>query len=113
MVAALLAGVAVWSGLTALRPALPTTVAVLVTSKALAGGAVISPGDVAVKRLPADVLPAQYLDDPAQAVGRPATVPLPMGAVMLPSSVVSRDALAAPGMAGLPGTLVSTAARLI
>ena len=113
VVAALLAGVAVWAGLTALRPALPATVAVLVTSKPLAGGVVISPGDVAVKQLPADVLPAQYLDDPAQAVGRPATVPLPMGAVMLPASVVSRDALAAPGMAVLPVTLVSTAAGLI
>ena len=66
VVAALLAGVAVWSGLTALRPALPATVAVLVTSKPLAGGVVISPGDVAVKQLPADVPPAEYLDDPAQ-----------------------------------------------
>lgn len=113
VVAALLAGVAVWAGLTALHPPSPATVAVLVASKPLIGGVVIASGDVQVQQRPEGTVPAHYLDDPAQAVGKPATLPVPEGAVMLPASVVSREALAAPGMAVLPVTLVSTAAGLI
>lgn len=45
-------------------------------------------------------------------MGRPATLNTP-GAVLLPASVVSRESLAAPGMAVLPVTLASTAAGLI
>ena len=113
VVAAVLAGAAVWAGLTALRPESPATVAVLVAAGPLTGGVVIEPGEVSVLQLPSAAVPAQYLTDPAQAVGKPATLPVPQGAVLLPASVVSREALAAPGMAVLPVTLVNTAAGLI
>ena len=113
LVAALLAGAAVWAALTALRPAEPVTVPVLVAARPLTGGVVLAADDVEVRRLPAGQLPSEYLDDPAQAVGRPATLNTPAGAVLLPASVVSRESLAAPGMAVLPVTLASTAAGLI
>lgn len=113
LVAALLAAVAVWAGLTALHPAEPQTAAVLVTSRQLSGGSILGSSDVEVRRLPTAMLPASYLDAPKQVVGRPLTVPLPAGAIVLPSSVVSRRLLAAPGMAVLPITLVATAAGLV
>lgn len=113
MLAALLAGVAVWAGLSVLRPADPPTAPVLVTLRAVTGGDTLQAGDVEIRRLPRDALPAEYLDDPAEAVGRPATVPLPAGAVLLPSSVVNRSALARPGRSVLPVTLTATAAGLV
>lgn len=113
LLAALLAGLAVWAGLTALRPAPPPTVPVLVAARAITGGVIIQPADVVVRELPEDALPADFLTGIDQAVGRPATLPLPSGAVLMPASVVSRDSLAAPGMAVLPVVLTDTAAGLI
>lgn len=111
--AAVLAAVAVWAGLTALRPPEPTTTAVLITIRELNGGGTIGAGDVQLRQLPAELLPATYLSAPEQAVGRALTVSLPAGAILLPSSVVSRDSLAAPGMAVLPVRLAATAAGLV
>ncbi|MFT3860536.1 SAF domain-containing protein [Micropruina sp.] len=113
LAAALLAGAAVWAGLSALRPADPPTVAVLVATRPLTGGVTIGAEDVAVRQLPVAWLPTEYLDDPVQAVGRPATLNTPAGAVLVPASVVSRDSLATPGMAVLPVALTATAAGLI
>lgn len=111
--AALLAAVAVWAALTVLRPAEPNTAAVLVASRQLNGGTILGADDVQLRQLPVHALPEGYLSAPEQAVGRPLTVSLPAGAMLLPSSVVSRDALAAPGMAVLPVTLAATAAGLV
>lgn len=113
LLAALLAGLAVWAGLTALRPAPPTTVPVLVAARAITGGAIIQPADVVVRDLPEDAQPDAFLTGIDQAVGKPATLPLPSGAVLMPASVVSRDSLASPGMAVLPVVLTDTAAGLI
>lgn len=111
--AALLAGVAVWAGLTALRPPTPSTAMVVVTTRALSGGSTLAAADVQLVALPVAALPAAYLDATEQVLGRPLTVSLPAGATLLPSSIVSRDALAAPGMTVLPVTLAATAAGLI
>ncbi|MFT4218323.1 MAG: SAF domain-containing protein [Micropruina sp.] len=111
--AALMAGVAVWAALSVLRPAGPPTTAVLVAERALVGGQTIAAGDIAVRQIPTDALPAEYLDEPDQAVGRPLTVSLPPGAVLLPTSVVTKAALAAPGLAVLPVTLTATAVGLV
>lgn len=113
MLAAVLVGIAVWAGLGVLRPPDPPSAAVLVTVRAVTGGSTLLADDVEIRRLPLDALPAAYLADPAEAVGRPATVPLPAGAVLLPSSVVNRQALAAPGRSVLPVTLTTTAASLV
>lgn len=113
LIAALLAGVAVWAGLTVLRPPPPSTTGVLVTTRALSGGSSVVADDVQVRDLPTAVLPAAYLNSPEQAIGRPVTVALPAGAILLPSTVVSRDALAGPGMAVLPVTLIASASGLI
>ena len=111
--AALLAGLSVWAGLSVLRPPDPPTVAVLVAERALVGGQTVTDRDVAVRRLPAAALPADFLHDPAQAIGRPLTVSVPAGATLLPTSVVTKNALAAPGLAVLPVTLTATAAGLV
>ena len=85
----------------------------LVTQRALVGGVTVAASDVVERQLPLSALPADYLRAADQAVGRPLTVSLPAGAVLLPTSVVTRDALAAPGSAVLPVTLTATAAGLI
>jgi len=113
VIAALLAGLAVWAGLTAVRPSGPATVSVLVSQRPLLGGHPVAADDVGVRELPADALPAEYLHEPGQAVGRPLTVSLPSNAVLVPTSVVTRDSLAAPGLVVLPVTLASTGAGLI
>jgi len=86
---------------------------VLVAERELVGGQTVTDRDVAVRRLPAAALPADFLHDPAQAIGRPLTVSLPAGATLLPTSVVTKNALAAPGLAVLPVTLTATAAGLV
>ena len=113
LLAALLAGLAAWAGLTALRPAPPTTEPALVAARAMTGGAIIQPADVVVRDVPEDALPDDFLTGIDQAVGKPATLPLPSGAVLIPASVISRDSLASPGMAVLPVVLTDTAAGLI
>lgn len=111
--AAVLAGVAVWAALSVLRPAGPATTAVLVAERALVGGQTVAAGDVTVRQLPLAALPADYLHQPEQALGRPLTVSLPPGAVLMPTSVVTKNALAAPGLAVLPVTLSATASGLV
>ena len=111
--AAVLAGLAVWAALSVLRPPGPPTAAVLVAERALVGGQTVTAADVTVRQLPREALPSDFLAEPGQAVGRPLTVSLPPGAVFLPTSVVNRNALAAPGLAVLPVTLTSTAAGLV
>lgn len=113
LLAALMAGLAVWTGLTVLRPADPPTVPVLVAERALVGGTTLAAGDVAVRHLPAAMLPDHYLHEPGQAVGRSLTVSVPARAVFLPTSVVTKNALAGPGFAVLPVTLTATAAGLV
>ncbi|MFT4293886.1 MAG: SAF domain-containing protein [Micropruina sp.] len=111
--AAVLAALAVWTALGVLRPPDPPSVSVLVAERALVGGRTVAAGDVAVRRLPASALPTDYLNDPDQALGRPLTVSIPAGTVLLPTSVVTKNALAAPGLAILPVTLTPTAAALV
>ena len=113
LLAALLTGLAVWAGLTAVRPPGPATVPVLVTARALPGGTVLAAGDLVLRDLPADAVPDEHLDEPGQAVGRPLTVPLPAGSPLVPSSVVPKASLAAPGLTVLPVTLTATAAGLV
>ncbi len=113
MCAAVLAGLAVWAALSVLRPPGPATTTALVTVRALPGGQTVTADDVAVRQLPLDAVPTDFLHDPAQAVGRPLTVPVPAGALLLPASVVNREALAGPGLSVLPVTLASTAVGLI
>lgn len=111
--AAVLAGLAVWAALSVLRPPGPATTTALVTVRSLPGGQAVTADDVAVRQLPLDAVPTDFLHDPGQAVGRPLTVPVPAGAVLLPGSVVNREALAGPGLSVLPVTLASTAVGLI
>lgn len=113
LLAAVLAGLAAWSALTALRPPEPQTTPVLVTTRAITGGDLFTAAEVQLRPLPVTALPAEYLTDLGQVIGRPATVPLPAGAVLVPSAVVSRTALAAPGLAVLPVPLAVTAAGLV
>ena len=111
--AALLAGLAVWAALSVLRPPGPATTTAVVASRALQGGQTVTTDDVSLRQIPLDAAPADFLSNPQQALGRPLTVSLPAGAVFLPASVVTREALAAPGLSVLPVTLTSTAVGLI
>jgi Flp pilus assembly protein CpaB len=113
LVAALLVAVSVYAGLAALRPGEGATVDALVTLRPVAGGTRLGPDDVAVARLPADAVPPEALSDPVAVTGRALTVSLPARAVLLPSSVVVKDSLTAPGLAAVPLTLSGAAAGLV
>lgn len=109
----MLAGLAVWAALNVLRPPGPATTPALVAVRALQGGQTVGADDVAVRQIPLDAAPSDFLQEPGQAVGRPLTVSLPAGAILPPASVVTRETLAAPGLSVLPVTLTSTAVGLI
>ena len=77
-------------------PPTPVREQVLVTSRGLALGTVLSPGDLAIVELPVELVPLNRLTDPSQAVGKVVMAPLVAGEMVLPhrlaeaSNVVDR-----------------------
>jgi Flp pilus assembly protein CpaB len=72
-------GVAATATVQALSPEPPPTVDVVVPEHRLVAGTAVASDDVAVKPVPAALVPADVLTDPADAVGRVPAVSLPAG----------------------------------
>lgn len=88
---------AVLTGLTAVAPPRPDTVAALRVTADLAGGSTLSAVDLRVDQLPADALPAGALRDPAAALGRTLAGRVPRGQVLSSTDLVGGRR---PGSAG-------------
>lgn len=95
MLAALLAAVVVGLAVhVAVNRPLPGEVEALVAVRAVAPGATVVAGDVAVRRLPETGLPSGALTSAEGVVGRTAAAPLVPGRALVPADVRTTDALA-------------------
>ena len=94
MVAALLAALAVWAGLTALRPGPPPTVQVVVAARQLPAGHRLSGADLTVHDYPVALAPADAIADPTTVVGRHLVGPLAEGSPVGLQAMVTTRTLA-------------------
>ncbi|WP_286931197.1 MULTISPECIES: SAF domain-containing protein [Aeromicrobium] len=86
VLAATLAGLAVWAAIGAVTRS-PDTREVLVAARDLAGGSAVGPADLRTQRLPLDAVPAGSIDRPA-AIGRALAGPMRAGEVLTDRRVV-------------------------
>lgn len=108
LLAAGLVAAAVAFSLSALSPASPPTVAVLVAASDLPGGQRIDAGDVRTARLPADAVPEGALTG-ARAAGAILAAPVRRGEVLTDVRLVGRALLSTLGPAELVGAPVRIA----
>ena len=103
-VAALLAGLAVLCGLSALRPPGPPTVPVLAAARDLEAGAALTLDDLRPVALPADAVPAGALEPGAAVLGRLVAGPVRRGEPLTDVRLVGPSLLAAlaPGSVAVP-----------
>lgn len=80
---------AVLVGMTAMAPDGPATLSVVRAGSQLAGGAVITRGDLDVEPIDADAAPQGALTDPAEVVGRVLAAPVAQGQVLTELALVS------------------------
>ncbi|MBK8459034.1 MAG: hypothetical protein IPL43_01455 [Micropruina sp.] len=111
--AAFCVAIAVFAAISALEPSGGPSRFAVVTTREVTGGATIGADDVAVVALPESLVPESLLDDATRAIGKVATVTLPRGAILVPASVVTPEALVGAGMAMIPVTLPPVAAGLV
>lgn len=102
------AGLAVWTGLAALRPAPPPAAPVLAASRDLPAGASLSPADVRAETLPTAELPAGSLRRFADIGGRPLSGPLRAGEPLTDARLAGPRALP-PGTVAAPVRLADPA----
>ncbi|MFP5282840.1 MAG: RcpC/CpaB family pilus assembly protein [Actinomycetes bacterium] len=84
---------AVLTGIAAVAPDGPPTVAVVRTTSRLAGGATVTGGSVRLERLPEAALPEGALTDPVAVIGRTVLGPVAAGAVLTSLDLVSAAAI--------------------
>jgi pilus assembly protein CpaB len=109
LIAALLAGAAVVSALTALRPPATATVRIWSAARDLSGGAALSSADVRVERLPSADAPAGALAAGHPVVGRMLAAPVRRGEPLTDVRLLSTSLLAALGTPGLVAVPVRVA----
>jgi pilus assembly protein CpaB len=109
LIAALLAGVAVLSTLSALRPPAIATVGIWAAARDLTGGAALAPADVRVERLPATDVPTGALNATQPIVGRMLAAPVRRGEVLTDVRLLSTALLTALGTSGLVAVPVRVA----
>jgi Flp pilus assembly protein CpaB len=109
LIAALLAGAAVVSGLTALRPPAAVTVRVWSAARDLPGGAALTSTDVTVERLPVADVPAGALAAARPIAGRMLAAPVRRGEPLTDVRLLSTSLLAALGTPGLVAVPVRVA----
>lgn len=105
LVVAALTGIAVVSGLSAVRPSPPATRRLWVVSRDLPGGKPLAAGDVRVERLPASDVPAGALPPTAAVVGRLLAAPMRQGEPLTDVRLLSPALLSAtdqPGDVAVP-----------
>ena len=95
LVAAILVGLAVLFGLSALRPPLPPTVAVLSAARDLAAGSALALTDLRTVALPAGAVPAGTLRPGADVLGRVVAGPVRRGEPLTDVRLVGPSLLAA------------------
>ncbi|PZR54199.1 flagellar biosynthesis protein FlgA [Xylanimonas oleitrophica] len=93
-VVALCCGIAATSTVEALRPEPLPVRDVVVPTHRLAPGAQVAHGDIEVRQLPATLVPADVLSDPADAVGRVPAVPIEAGMPLSAALVAGGDVVA-------------------
>lgn len=98
-IAAVAVFVAVWTGLSVLRPEPAPTVSVAAASRDLPGGAVLAAGDLVVMALPPDAVPGRSVSDVGALVGRTLNAPVTARSPITEASVATGASLAKPGYA--------------
>jgi pilus assembly protein CpaB len=109
LIAALLAGVAVLSALSALRPPAIATVRIWAAARDLAGGAALAGSDVRVERLPVIDVPTGALLSTRPIVGRMLAAPVRRGEALTDVRLLSTALLTALGTSGLVAVPVRVA----
>jgi pilus assembly protein CpaB len=105
LVVAILTGIAVVSGLSAVRPSPPPTQRAWVAARDLAGGEPLASGDVRVERLPSADLPAGALLASTTVLGRLLAAPMREGEPLTDVRILSSSLLTAtdkPGDVAVP-----------
>lgn len=100
LVVAGLTGIAVLSGLTALRPSPAPTRRVWVAAHDLSGGAPLTAGDVRAEQVPAADVPADALPSASSVIGRLLAAPMRRGEPFTDVRILSAALLGAAGAAG-------------
>ena len=108
-VAAVLVGVGVLAGLSALRPHAPRTVSVWTAARDLSGGSPLNAGDVAIRRLVVADVPAHALTAGTHVVGRLLAAPMREGEPFTDVRLLEPSLLAAMDRRGLVGVPVRVA----
>lgn len=103
----MLVGLLVWSLTSALRPAPPEVVPVLVAARDLPPGTSLTADDLVTVALPAVARPGDAPSDPSSLIGRQVVVPLLAG-----DPVLARHLLTAGLLAGYGDDVVATPLRL-
>ena len=83
---------AVLTGLTALAPPRPETVAVVTAARPLLGGHTVTSDDLTQVALPPQAVPEGAWTDPAEVIGRTLAGPLPTRQVLVPASLLRQRA---------------------
>jgi pilus assembly protein CpaB len=109
LIAALLAGAAVLSALTALRPPATATTRVWSAARDLTGGAALTSADLSVERLPVGDVPAGALTAAHPIVGEMLAAPVRRGEPLTDVRLLSTALLTALGTAGLVAVPVRVA----
>lgn len=100
--AALLAAIAVLAGLNALTSRGADGIPVVVAARTIAGGATVTASDLAVARLPADLVPDGAFIDPAQIIGRTVVVEIRSRSVLAPPELLGAEGQVTAGEVALP-----------
>lgn len=108
-VAAVLVGVGVLAGLSALRPHAPATIAVWTAARDLSGGSPLHPDDVVVRRLAVADVPSQALTAGTHVVGRLLAAPMRKGEPFTDVRLLEPSLLAAMDRRGLVAVPVRVA----
>lgn len=95
LVVAILTGIAVVSGLSALRPSPPPTQPVWVAARDLPGGEPLASGDIRIERLPTADVPADAFSANTNLVGRLLAAPMRRGEPLTDVRILSASLLTA------------------
>lgn len=111
--AALLAGIAVYAGLSALTSDDDDSAQTVLAARPIAGGQIITAADLELTHVPRRALPEGAISDPGAVLGRTAVAPIPRRSALTGSDLLTGGTLVRPGRVALPVTLGSAAAELL